>query len=81
MKIQIHTDDIRLTIRIPTYLALNALTASIAEHHLKKHNFPQLDKKTLTALFCEIRKLKKKYPEWQLVKIEAREGERIEVKM
>ena len=62
MKIQIHTDDIRLTIRIPTYLALNALTASIAEHHLKKHNFPQLDKKTLTALFCEIRKLKKKYP-------------------
>lgn len=60
MKIQIHTGDVHLTIRIPTYLAFNALTASIAGHELKKHDFPQLDGKTLTVFFRELRRLKKK---------------------
>ena len=81
MKIQIHTGDVHLTLRIPTYLAFNALTASIAGHELKKHDFPQLDGKTLTVFFRELRRLKKKDPAWQLVQIETGKGERIEVRL
>lgn len=81
MKIQIHTDDVHLTIRVPAYLALNALTASIAGLQLKKHDLPQLDGKTLTVLFQEIRRLKKKYPAWQLAQIETGKGERIEISL
>lgn len=79
MKIQIHTDDVHLTLQIPTYLAFNALTASIAGHELKKHDFPQLDGKSLTVLFRELRRLKKKHPAWRLLHLEAAKDMQIEI--
>ena len=78
MKIQIRSEDTRLTLYLPTNLLLSRGTVWLANHVGRKYAGPALETippQALGALFAELRRIKKKYGHWVLVETESADGE------
>lgn len=68
MKISIKSDDLKLTLRLPTGLILNRLTAGIVCRKLKKEGI-YLTRKQTVLFIKELKKYKKKHRDWNLVEV------------
>jgi len=71
MRIHVKTSEKDIRLLFPTCFVMNGLTAHIGAHYIRKQNgnFAGLGKKELLTLFREIRRLKKKHPDWCLAEI------------
>lgn len=77
MKIQIRSEDTRLTLYLPTNLLFSRGTVWLAKHVGRKHAAPGLDTippQALEALIAELRRIKKKHGHWDLVETESADG-------
>ena len=84
MKIQIQSQDIRLTLYLPTNLLFIRGTMWLANHLGRKYPGPALDAippQALEALFAELRRVKKKYGHWDLVEVESSDGEHVRIQL
>lgn len=84
MKIQIRSEDIRLTLYLPTSLLFCRGTVWLANHLGQKHADPALDTippQALEAIFAELRRIKKKYGHWDLVETESADGEYVRIQL
>lgn len=71
MRIHVKTAEKNIRLFLPSCLAMNDLTARISAHYIHKYTdiFEGLSEKDLQTLFREIRRLKKKHPDWYLAEI------------
>jgi replication-associated recombination protein RarA len=69
MKIAIKWDETKLTLRFPTALVLNRLTAGIVRKSLKKQGV-RLTRKQTVLFIKELKKYKKTHRDWNLVEVE-----------
>ncbi len=80
MKISIKSDDLKLTLRLPTGLILNRLTAGIVCRKLKKEGI-HLTRKQTVLFIKELKKYKKKHRDWNLVEISENDTNSIVIKI
>lgn len=80
MKISIKSDDLKLTLRLPTGLILNRLTAGIVCRKLKKEGI-HLTRKQIVLFIKELKKYKKKHRDWNLVEVEESDEDSVIVKI
>lgn len=80
MKISIKSDDLKLTLRLPTGLILNRLTAGIVCRKLKKEGI-YLTRKQTVLFIKELKKYKKKHRDWNLVEISENDTNSIVIKI
>lgn len=87
MKIVIKEKDKKaITIRFPTRLALNHLTARIATSklvakHLPKEDMPPLTYAQLKVLIRAVHEARHRFPDWVIVDVEEADGEKVIVKL
>ena len=87
MKIVIKEKDKRaITIRFPTRLALNSLTARIATsklmaEHLPEEDMPPLTYAQLKTFIRAIHEARRRFPDWVLVDVQEADGEKVVVKL
>ena len=89
MKIYVKSNDApTIRINLPTGLLLNPLTARVAVKSLEKHvKLDEYNLKNLittsqaNALFAEMKRMKRKYPDLYLVDIESADGEIVKIKL
>lgn len=80
MKISIKSDDLKLTLRLPTGLILNRLTAGIVCRKLKKEGI-HLTRKQTVLFIKELKKYKKKHRDWNLVEVSENDTNSIVIKI
>lgn len=80
MKISIKSDDLKLTLRLPTGLILNRLTAGIVCRKLKKEGI-HLTRKQTVLFIKELKKYKKKHHDWNLVEVSENDTNSIVIKI
>lgn len=80
MKIFIKSDDLKLTLRLPTGLILNRLTAGIVCRKLKKEGI-YLTRKQTVLFIKELKKYKKKHRDWNLVEVSENDTNSIVIKI
>ena len=80
MKIFIKSDDLKLTLRLPTGLILNRLTAGIVCRKLKKEGL-HLTRKQTVLFIKELKKYKKKHRDWNLVEVSENDTNSIVIKI
>lgn len=80
MKISIKSDNLKLTLRLPTGLILNRLTAGIVCRKLKKEGI-HLTRKQTVLFIKELKKYKKKHRDWNLVEISENDTNSIVIKI
>ena len=80
MKISIKSDDLKLTLRLPTGLILNRLTAGIVCRKLKKEGI-HLTRKQTVLFIKELKRYKKKHRDWNLVELEGSDEDSVIVKI
>ena len=80
MKIFIKSDDLKLTLRLPTGLILNRLTAGIVCRKLKKEGI-HLTRKQTVLFIKELKKYKKKHRDWNLVEISENDTNSVIIKI
>ena len=80
MKISIKSDDLKLTLRLPTGLILNRLTAGIVCRKLKKEGI-HLTRKQTVLFIKELKKYKKKHRDWNLVEASENDTNSIVIKI
>ena len=80
MNISIKSDDLKLTLRLPTGLILNRLTAGIVCRKLKKEGI-YLTRKQTVLFIKELKKYKKKHRDWNLVEISENDTNSIVIKI
>ena len=80
MKISIKSDDLKLTLRLPTGLILNRLTAGIVCRKLKKEGI-HLTRKQTVLFIKELKKYKKKHRDWNLVEISENDTNSVIIKI
>lgn len=80
MKIFIKSDDLKLTLRLPTGLILNRLTAGIVCRKLKKEGI-HLTRKQTVLFIKELKKYKKKHRDWNLVEVSENDTNSIVIKI
>ena len=84
MKIQIRSEDTRLTLYLPTNLLFSRGTVWLANHVGRKYAGPALDTippQALEALFAELRRIKKKHGHWDLVEVESADGKHVRIQL
>ena len=80
MKISINSDDLKFTLRLPTGLILNRLTAGIVCRKLKKEGI-HLTRKQTVLFIKELKKYKKKHRDWNLVEASENDTNSIVIKI
>ena len=80
MRISIKWDDTKLTLRLPTGLILNRLTAGIVCRKLKKEGI-HLTRKQTVLFIKELKKYKKKHRDWNLVEASENDTNSIVIKI
>ena len=80
MKISIKSDDLKLTLRLPTGLILNRLTAGIVCRKLKKEGI-HLTRKQTVLFIKKLKKYKKKHRDWNLVEVSENDTNSIVIKI
>ena len=80
MKISIKWDDTKLTLRFPTSLVLNRLTAGIVRKQLKKEGI-HLTRKQTVLFIKELKRYKKTHRDWNLVEAEENGGNKVIIKI
>lgn len=80
MKISIKSDDLKLTLRLPSGLILNRLTAGIVCRKLKKEGI-HLTRKQTVLFIKELKKYKKKHRDWNLVEVSENDTNSIVIKI
>ena len=80
MKISIKSDDLKLTLRLPTGLILNRLTAGIVCRKLKKEGI-HLTRKQTVLFIKELKKYKKTHRDWNLVEISENDTDSVIIKI
>jgi replication-associated recombination protein RarA len=80
MKISIKWDDTKLTLRFPTSLVLNRLTAGIVRKQLKKEGI-HLTRKQTVLFIKELKRYKKTHRDWNLVEVEGSDEDSVIVKI
>ena len=81
MEIVVESNSERtVRIPIPTGLVLNRFFAAVISSELKKKNV-EIPPARLYRLFREIRKYKRRHPEWTLVDVQRTDGEHVTVKL
>ena len=80
MKISIKNDDLKLTLRLPTGLILNRLTAGIVCRKLKKEGI-HLTRKQTVLFIKELKRYKKKHRDWNLVEISENDTNSVIIKI
>ena len=80
MKLSIKSDNLKLTLRLPTGLILNRLTAGIVCRKLKKEGI-HLTRKQTVLFIKELKKYKKKHRDWNLVEISENDTNSIVIKI
>ena len=68
MKIAIKWDETKLTLRFPTGLVLNRLTAGIVRKSLKKQGV-RLTRKQTVLFIKELKKYRRHHRDWNLVEV------------
>ena len=68
MKISINWDNTKFTLRLPTGLVLNRLTAGIVRKELKKEGIT-LTRKQTVLFIKELKKYKRAHRDWNLVEV------------
>ena len=64
----------------PTGLLLNRFTACFAPMVLKNEDIP-ITSKQAVKLIKELRRCKKRFPDWKIVEVRSADGEFIEIKL
>lgn len=81
MRIRIsETPSKGFSLRLPTKLLLNPLTAPILSRQLKKHGV-NLSAKSLRLLIKAVGDYQKTHPDWLLVEVDSAKGERVEIRL
>ena len=82
MKIVINSNDFRKPIRLgfPTALVLNRLTACFAPMVLKNEDIP-ITRKQAVRLIKEIKRCKKRFPDWKIVEVKSSDGQVVEIRL
>ena len=80
MKISIKSDNLKLTLRLPTGLILNRLTAGIVRRKLKKEGI-LLTRKQTVLFIKELKRYKKKHRDWNLVEISENDTNSVIIKI
>lgn len=69
-----------INLQLPTGLVLNGITAGVISRLCEK-NGVQIPKEYMKELIKEVKKYKKEHPEWTLVEVCERNGDRVEIKL
>ena len=82
MKIVIKDSDrLRpIKIRFPMGLVLNGFTACFAPLALRKSEV-RITRKQAVMLIRELKRCKKRFPDWKIVEVKSADGEYVEVKL
>lgn len=84
MRIKIRSQEKNLNLNFPTKLLLNRFTAKIAikamNENIKTDN-TNISSKDLRRLFDEIHRIKRKYPNLELVNVESANGDTVVIKL
>ena len=80
MKISINWDNTKFTLRFPTGLALNRLTAGMVRKELEKEGI-HLSRKQTVLFIKELKRYKKKHRDWNLVEISENDTNSVIIKI
>ena len=80
MKISIKWDKRKLTLRFPTGLVLNRLTAGTVRRKLEEEGI-HLTRKQIVLLIRELKLYKKRHRNWNLVEVQESNGGSVVVKI
>ena len=82
MKIEVCHEGMHLRLRIPTCMIFSRPVQYLANHTARKYA-PQamenVSPEAMDALFSELRRIKKKYGNWDLVEIQSADGELVRI--
>lgn len=89
MKIAIKSDTKKLTIRIPSFLLFNPITATLCGSRIirsimkddENENDIRITAKDARKLFREINRARRKYKDWYIVDIVDKDGESVKIKL
>ena len=89
MKIAIKSDTKSLTIRIPSFLLFNPITATLCGSRIirsimkddKNEDDIRITAKDARKLFREINRVRRKHKDWYIVDVEDGEGESVKIKL
>ncbi len=70
----------KVSLKLPTGLALNSLTACLAPSFFKKYGL-NLTRKQCLTLVKALNRYRKAHPEWVLVEVEDHKGEQIRIRL
>ena len=80
MKIAIKWDETKLTLRFPTGLVLNRLTAGIVRKSLKKQGV-RLTRKQTVLFIKELKKYRRHHRDWNLVEVSENDTNSVIIKI
>ena len=82
MRVTINGNDRHIPIKLlfPTGLVLNRLTVYFIPKALKDSNI-SLTRQQAVKLIKELKRCKKRFPDWKLVEVKTADGECVEVKL
>lgn len=81
MRVIVKSDHHRtVRLRFPTGLALNGFTACFVPMALKGGEV-KITRRQAVKLFREIKRCKKRFPDWKIVEVKSSDGEFVEVKL
>ena len=80
MKIAIKWDETKLTLRFPTGLILNRLTAGIVRKQLKKEGI-HLTRRQTVLFIKELKKYRRQHRDWNLVEVSENDTNSIIIKI
>lgn len=82
MKILIDSGSRSFSVHLPTGLVFSRLGAGVASLAVRNHA-PEavntIPAEAMFALFAELRRVKRKYGEWELVDVAGSKGERVKI--
>lgn len=81
MKIQITNQARTFTIPFPTALVFNKASARIGSHYIRRYapDTAQIPPEALEVLFGELRRIRKKHGNWDLVEVCSSDGEYVKI--
>lgn len=79
MYIKVQSPEKNLTLRLPTPILINSLTAAAASRHLSKNGL-QIPAEILREAFRIVKKYKKRHPDWLFIEVQSANGEYVQIK-
>ena len=82
MKIRIRSDNVRLTLPVPTDLVFSKAAVWIAfriMNYYLNDSLPTLPSASMERLFAELQRTKHKYSRWTLVEVRTADGKEVTV--